>query len=100
MPKRGPRSPKKTRDREILLGLLRAIRVEAGLRQEDLARAIGRRQGYVSKYELGERRLDVLELAIICEAVGSSLTEFARRFESQRRKSTDATGTSLPRSRT
>jgi hypothetical protein len=31
-----------------------------------------------------QSRLDVLELAAICDAVGVTLTEFARRFESNR----------------
>jgi transcriptional regulator with XRE-family HTH domain len=82
MHRRGPRSPQKTADRRVLLELLRSIRQEAGLRQEDLAEALGRKQAFVSKYEMGERRLDVLELAAICDAVGMTLTEFARRFES------------------
>jgi transcriptional regulator with XRE-family HTH domain len=64
--------------------LLRSTRQEAGLRQEDLAKALGRKQAFVSKYEQGERRLDVLELAAICDAVGMTLTEFVRRFESNR----------------
>jgi transcriptional regulator with XRE-family HTH domain len=84
MHRRGPRSPRKTADRRVLLKLLRDIRQEAGLRQEDVAKAIGRKQAFVSKYEQGERRLDVLELAAVCDAVGVTLTEFARRFESER----------------
>ena len=84
MPKGGPRLPQKTADRRVLLTLLREIRIEAGMRQEDLAKAIGRRQAYVSKYELGERRLDLLELAAVCDAVGLTLPAFAKRFESNR----------------
>jgi transcriptional regulator with XRE-family HTH domain len=84
MNRRGPRPPQKTADRRVLLELLRNIRQESGLRQEDVAKAIGRKQAFVSKYEQGERRLDVLELAAVCDAVGITLTEFARRFESKR----------------
>ena len=62
--------------------LLRQVRQGAGLRQEDLARLLGRRQSFVSKYEAGERRLDVLELRQICQAVGISLTDFVSRLES------------------
>ena len=61
--------------------LLRQIRLGAGLRQEDLAKHLGKRQSFVSKYESGERRLDLLELRQICQAVGISLTEFVKRFE-------------------
>jgi transcriptional regulator with XRE-family HTH domain len=55
--------------------------MEAGLRQDDLADKLGQSQSFVSKYESGERRLDLLELQQICRAVGLSLTKFVRRFE-------------------
>ncbi len=61
--------------------LLRQIRTEAGLRQEDLAHFLKQSQSFVSKYESGERRLDLLELHQICRAVGLSLEEFVRKFE-------------------
>ena len=61
--------------------LLRQIRSGAGLRQEDLAQLLGKRQSFVSKYESGERRLDVLELRQICQAVGIPLADFASRLE-------------------
>ncbi|MCK4487728.1 MAG: helix-turn-helix transcriptional regulator [Desulfobacterales bacterium] len=61
--------------------LLRQIRHEAGLRQEDLAERLGQPQSFVSKYETGERRLDLLELRQVCTALGISLEEFVRRFE-------------------
>jgi transcriptional regulator with XRE-family HTH domain len=32
-----------------------------GLSQQEVARHIGRHQSYVSKYESGERRLDLIE---------------------------------------
>jgi transcriptional regulator with XRE-family HTH domain len=60
---------------------LRKIRVEAGLRQTDLARRLGKPQSFVSKYESGERRLDVLELRRICQVVGISLQDFVQRLE-------------------
>ena len=66
----------------IVLGLLRAARQEAGMRQVDLADRLGQPQSYVSKYESGERRLDILELRQICNALGISLEAFIRRLES------------------
>ncbi len=66
---------------EKLQSLLREIRVGAGLRQFDLAERLGQPQSFVSKYELGERRLDLPELQQICEACGTSLVEFVRRYE-------------------
>lgn len=61
--------------------LLRQIRIEAGLRQSDLASQLGTPQSFVSKYESGERRLDLLETRRICKAVGISLEDFVHRLE-------------------
>lgn len=35
----------------------------------------------MSKYETGERRLDLIELQAICEVLGLSLSAFVKRFE-------------------
>lgn len=66
--------------KQRLTSLLREIRVEAVLTQAAVAKKIGQTQSYVSKYEQGEQRLDLLELEAVCEAVGIPLTEFVRRF--------------------
>lgn len=66
---------------KVLQNLLRQIRLEAGFRQVDLAKRVGQPQSFVSKYESGERRLDVLELRQICNAMGISLEEFVRKLE-------------------
>ncbi|MCK6455800.1 MAG: helix-turn-helix domain-containing protein [Phycisphaerae bacterium] len=67
--------------RQRFLALLRRVRMDAGLRQADLARKLRQPQSFVSKYESGERRIDVLELREICRVLGVSLTEFVRRME-------------------
>jgi transcriptional regulator with XRE-family HTH domain len=64
-----------------LLELLRQVRIDAGLRQVDLAKKLRQPQSFVSKYESGERRLDLLELRQVCAAAGASLQEFVKRFE-------------------
>ncbi len=64
-----------------LQALLRQVRNEARLRQADLAARLGQPQSFVSKYESGERRLDILELRGVCQALGISLQEFIRRLE-------------------
>lgn len=46
-----------------------AARQEAGLTQQELADALGKPQSYVSKYERGERRLDVIEFLEISSAL-------------------------------
>jgi transcriptional regulator with XRE-family HTH domain len=78
--RRGALRAANRQEQELLLGLLRAIREERGLHQTELAKALGRPQSYVSKYEAGARRLDVLEVKHVCDAVGIDLIEFVRRF--------------------
>lgn len=46
------------------------------MRQEDVAKRLKKPQSFVSKYESGERRLDILELGEISEVMGISLSEF------------------------
>jgi transcriptional regulator with XRE-family HTH domain len=66
---------------EQLQWLLRQMRTEAGLTQTEIAQRLGQPQSFVSKYESGERRLDVLELRQVCAVVGLSLADFVRRLE-------------------
>lgn len=66
-----------------LCELLRQMREEAGLSQVELARRLRKPQSYVSKYESAERRLDLLEVWLICEAIGITFARFARRYEAE-----------------
>lgn len=61
--------------------LLRQIRVEAGLTQVELAARLEIPQNYISNYERGERRLDILELRQVCNAVGVSTRDFLGKLE-------------------
>jgi len=63
-----------------LAALLRQVRLEANLTQSQLAEAIGQTQSYVSKYETGEQRLDLIELEAVCDAVEIKLTVFVGRY--------------------
>ena len=81
MEKSGPRLRANRKKQKALLSLLRQARLEAGMRQEDLARSLAMPQSVVSKFESGERRLDLLELRDVCKALGLSLVEFVSRFE-------------------
>lgn len=66
--------------RRRLRQALRRVRLEAGLRQVDLAERLGQPQSFVSKYENGERRLDVIELEEVCESCGITLMNFVQRL--------------------
>ncbi len=51
------------------LMMIVAARQGAGMTQQQLADALGKPQSYVSKYERGERRLDVIEFLEISSAL-------------------------------
>jgi len=53
-----------------LIGLLVEARQREGLSQGALAKRLGRHQQFVSRYEIGERRLDVVEFADIARSLG------------------------------
>lgn len=59
-----------TPEYEYFRSLIVAAREKSGLTQADVAARLGRHQSFVSKYESGERRLDVVEMVLICIALG------------------------------
>jgi transcriptional regulator with XRE-family HTH domain len=73
--------PKENRQREKLLLLLKEVRQKRDIRQVDLAAQLGVPQSFISKYESGDRQLDILELRRICELIGISLEDFIRQLE-------------------
>lgn len=62
-----------------LRDLLVAARHSATLTQGQLAEKLARPQSFVSKYESGERRLDVVEFIEVCRAMGCSPIEVIRK---------------------
>ncbi len=70
-----------SREHDAFRSLLRQLRLGAGLQQRELSERLGKPQSFVSRYESGQRRLDLLELRQICQVIGVSLSEFVERFE-------------------
>jgi transcriptional regulator with XRE-family HTH domain len=66
---------------EAVQDLLRELRMAAGLRQSDVADRLNAPQSFVSKYEAGERRLDIIEVRTLCSLFGISLPDFIARLE-------------------
>ena len=58
-----------TQQHQRLCELLVEARDAAGLTQVELARRLDRPQSFVSKYENGERRLDVIEFMAVAKAL-------------------------------
>ncbi len=56
-------------------------RRQQGVTQSQLAEKLGRPQSFVSKYENGERRIDLIEFMEIAAALGIDPVKFVRDFQ-------------------
>jgi transcriptional regulator with XRE-family HTH domain len=63
--------------------MLVAARKAIGLTQEQLAKKIGEKQNFVSKYECGERRLDFLEIVVISRPIEFDMENAVRDIEAK-----------------
>lgn len=59
-----------TQQHQRLRELLIEARLKAELTQVQVAERLGKPQSFVSKYEKGDRRLDVVEFIAVAEALG------------------------------
>ncbi|WP_051909318.1 helix-turn-helix transcriptional regulator [Paenirhodobacter enshiensis] len=59
-----------------LLKALIALRTERAMSQADLAAKLRKPPSFVGKYELGERRLDVIELLVILRELDADFESF------------------------
>lgn len=75
------KSSRYSHDYVLFLKQLREARLQAGLSQLQLAEALGQRQTFVSKVELGDRRLDVIELRDWVVALGGDTAGFIEDLE-------------------
>ncbi len=74
----------RSRDEYVLLyTLLRELREEKGVTQETLAKKLNTYHAFISRYESGERRLDVVELDQICTALDTDVLEFVENFKQE-----------------
>jgi transcriptional regulator with XRE-family HTH domain len=69
-----------TESNDEFRALLKELRVSKGLTQAGVAERLRLPQSYVSKIETGERRMDFVETAAFCNAIGVDLAVFAKLF--------------------
>jgi transcriptional regulator with XRE-family HTH domain len=67
----------------VLTNLIKCIRVDSHLTQVELAEKIKKAQSYISKYESGQRKLDIFEIKDICNSLDMSLVEFVQKFDDE-----------------
>lgn len=66
---------------QILRDMLVHARQAKGLYQKDVAAQLGKDQTFVSKYEIGERKLDWVEVLSIVELLGISVEKFLLEYQ-------------------
>lgn len=63
-----------------LIAMLVAVRKDAGIKQQPLAKKLGKPQSFIAKYEGGERRIDVVEFIAIARALDADPIKLFRDF--------------------
>jgi transcriptional regulator with XRE-family HTH domain len=74
---------------ELLRRALVAMREGAGLNQRQLARKLHRENSFVSRIEVGQRRVDLVEFYSLCEACGANPVKAASRLMRQFKRLAD-----------
>jgi transcriptional regulator with XRE-family HTH domain len=75
-----------THEYRVLCRLLKAARESVGMTQVELAKRLKETQSEISKFERGQRRLDVVQLRRWCQALGVGLSDFVTSFENSLRR--------------
>jgi transcriptional regulator with XRE-family HTH domain len=73
------------RDYQLLLRLLKETRQKASVAQTELAARLDTTQTFISKVERGERRLDLIELVEIFEALSIAPEAWIKDFLQHRK---------------
>ncbi|MCK4794521.1 MAG: helix-turn-helix domain-containing protein [Desulfobacteraceae bacterium] len=75
-----------TKRYEVFRELLAQCRRDASVTQLVLAERLGRPQSFVSKYESGERRLDIIEFLEVAEALQFDPIDFIEKLTKEASK--------------
>jgi len=61
--------------------MLIQLRKDAGVTQVELAARLATTQAFISKYEVGGRRIDLAEFVEISRALGTEPSNFIQKYE-------------------
>jgi transcriptional regulator with XRE-family HTH domain len=67
-----------TPEYKAIVEKLVAARKAKGLSQAAVAEALGKHQSYIAKIEIGERRIDIIELMEIAKLIDLKLEDFQK----------------------
>lgn len=65
-----------SKDYRNVIEKLKKARLDAGLKQSDVAQKLKKPQSYISKVERGERRVDITELKELAKIYKKDITHF------------------------
>ncbi|ENV27994.1 helix-turn-helix transcriptional regulator [Acinetobacter baumannii] len=68
--------------KSLCVQALKQMRLDAQLTQSQLAKMLNKPQSFVSKYENGDRSLEISEVYLICKKLNKSLLDFEEILES------------------
>ena len=68
--------------KSLCIQALKQMRLDAQITQAQLAKMLGKPQSFVSKYENGDRSLEISEVYLICKELNKSLSDFEEVLES------------------
>jgi transcriptional regulator with XRE-family HTH domain len=67
-------------DYRSVIESIKAVRVELGVSQRELARRLGKPSSFINKIELLERRLDIVEFIAVADALGVTSVDLLTRL--------------------
>ncbi|ABC33018.1 predicted transcriptional regulator [Hahella chejuensis KCTC 2396] len=66
---------------ELLISLLKKARKDLGMNQEELSSRLQKYKVFVTRYESGDRKLDLFEVMAICQVLSVNIHELIKRFD-------------------
>lgn len=83
---RGNQESVRSPEYQVLIDLLKEAWMNSGQTRKAICDKLGKPKNYLNKIEKGERRLDVVEVFRLCDAIGvepmTLLTQFAKQVRS------------------